>query len=647
MRQFSMSIVFAVVAALAVPACGPRSAAARAQIQSLAATEDCFRDVAAVLAADAMEGRGVGTRGLDDAAGFLRTLFDSHGFGDARVDHLQSFDAIVGVELGDGNSLASHAGALALQDDFVPLGFSSSGAFEGDVVFAGYGIRAEELDYDDYAGLDVDGKVVLAMRFEPGEDDEDSPFDGRRPTHWSDLRYKAHVARESGAAALVLVDPPREGDDEATDKLPALKSMGPVSRAGLPVLQVTRRVADSWLAEAGTTVAEAAAEIARGYRPASRPLSGVRVQGQADLEPTTARLANVVGVLPGKGELAEEVVVVGAHYDHLGFGGQGSMRPDEHAIHNGADDNASGVAAMVCGLGELAERLDTSEVPRRTVVAIAFAAEEIGLGGSGWYTRNPLFPLESTVGMVNLDMVGRVRDDKLMALGTDSSPGWPALVEEAAASAALEVTMGGDGYGPSDQMSFYENDVPVVHLFSGAHDEYHTPADDVELLNLDGGRRVALLTSGLLHGLATRTDRIAYQAASSGPVMRGDSRGYGAYLGTIPDYTAMTATDGGGVLLGGVRPGGPADRGGIKGGDRIVELGGVRIENLYDMTFALREHRPGQTIDVIVDRAGQRVALRATLGDRRRDASPAAGDAHGAPSNDREGPGSPHGGGHG
>ncbi|MDH3283573.1 MAG: M28 family peptidase, partial [Acidobacteriota bacterium] len=362
---------------------------------------------------------------------------------------------------------------------------------------------------------------------------------------------------------------------------------------------------------------------------------------------TTARLSNVVGVLPGEGALADEFVVVGAHYDHLGYGGQGSMRPDEHAIHNGADDNASGVAAMLCGLGDLVRRFDGSNDARRTVVAIAFAAEEIGLGGSGWYTRNPLFPLGNTVGMVNLDMVGRVRDAKLMALGTDSSPGWPALVQEAATSAELEVATGGDGYGPSDQMSFFENDVPVVHLFSGAHDEYHTPADDVELLNVNGGRRVALLTSGLLHGLAMRVDRIAYQAASSGPSMRGDSRGYGAYLGSIPDYTAMTSTEGGGVLLGGVRPGGPADRGGVKAGDRIVEMGGVRVDNLYDMTFALREHRPGETIDIVVERDDERVTLRATLGDRGRDASPAAGEAHGAPSS-KEGSGeSAHGGGHG
>jgi hypothetical protein len=297
------------------------------------------------------------------------------------------------------------------------------------------------------------------------------------------------------------------------------------------------------------------------------------------------------------------------------------MRPDEVAIHNGADDNASGVAAMLCGVAGL--EIEAHAVPeRRTVVALAFAAEEIGVGGSNWYVRHPLFPLDRTVAMVNLDMVGRVRDGDLQVLGTDSAPEWEDLLRPRAQQAGLEITTGGDGYGPSDQMPFYEKKVPVVHLFSGAHEEYHTPDDDAETLNMDGGGQVAAFLANVLGALATEEVTLTWQPSSSGPTMAGDSRGYGAYLGTIPDYSTMMASEGG-VLLSGVRKDGPADRAGIRGGDKIVAMAGVEIQNLYDMTFVLRDNRPGESIEVVVLREGERIALLATLGKRGK--SPAGG----------------------
>ncbi|MBW2258480.1 MAG: M28 family peptidase, partial [Deltaproteobacteria bacterium] len=483
-----------------------------------------------------------------------------------------------------------------MKEDFTPMGFSSSGAFGGPVVFAGYGIRAEELDYDDYAGIDVEGKVVLALRYEPGEKDEESPFDGKRASRWSDLRYKALKAREAGAAALVFVTGPVGSDPDEPDSLPPLKSGGPTSRAGLPVLQVTRAVASAWLASEGHDLGTLQAAIDEDYAPRSVDLPSLRVEGTVDVVATTAQVSNVVGVLPGRGDLAEEVVVVGAHYDHLGYGGDRSMRPDEEAIHNGADDNASGVAAMLCGVGDLSEDLRTAS-ERRTLVALAFAAEEIGVGGSNWYTRHPLFPLEQTVAMVNLDMVGRVRDGALQVLGTDSAPEWEDLLRPHAQAAGLEITTGGDGYGPSDQMPFYEKEVPVIHLFSGAHEEYHTPDDDSETLNMEGGDQVAGFLADLVGSLVTADLTLTWRASTTGPTMAGDSRGYGAYLGTIPDYSAMMETEGG-VLLSDVRRDGPADRAGIRGGDRIVDMAGVEIQNLYDMTFVLRDNRPGESIEV-------------------------------------------------
>ncbi|MEN0019662.1 MAG: YggS family pyridoxal phosphate-dependent enzyme, partial [Planctomycetota bacterium] len=305
----------------------------------------------------------------------------------------------------------------------------------------------------------------------------------------------------------------------------------------------------------------------------------------------------------------------GAHYDHLGYGGQGSMRPDVRAIHNGADDNASGTAAMVCAMARLA-KAELGE-DRRTIVGLAFTAEEIGLGGSAFYADNPVFPHERTTAMVNLDMVGRVRDGALQALGADTAPEWREILAPIGETHGLSLAMGGDGYGPSDHTSFYEKKLPVIHLFSGTHDIYHTPDDDIETLNLEGGAAVTGLLVDLTEVLATRPDRLTYVRSSAGPRMAGDSRSRGAYLGTIPDMSAMTLSEGGeGVLLSDVRSEGPADRAGMRGGDVIVEMAGVEIQNLYDMTFVLRDHRPGQTIDIAVLRDGKRVELKATLGSR-------------------------------
>ncbi|MEM6927950.1 MAG: M28 family peptidase, partial [Myxococcota bacterium] len=440
------------------------------------ADRDCFTEVATVLSDDAFEGRGVGTEGLEKAAAYIQERFVAAGLGDGGVAYRQSFDVTVGVHLGDDNRLDD----LELGTDFQPFGFSSTAPFEGDVVFAGYGIVAEDLAYDDYAGLDIEGKVVLAMRYEPQENDEDSRFDGRKPSRYSDIRYKALQARTRGARALVLVAPAK-GDDDP-DKVPALQSGGPTSSAGLPVIQVTRAVADRWLAGSeAPTLAELHATIDETGQPASRALARTTASGAVEIVTDQAPVSNVLGVIPGSGSLASEVVVVGAHYDHLGYGGQGSMRPDVRAIHNGADDNASGTAAMVCAM----ERLATAELggDRRTIVGLAFTAEEIGLGGSAFYADNPVFPHERTTAMVNLDMVGRVRDGALQALGADTAPEWREILAPLGETHGLSLAMGGDGYGPSDHTSFYEKKLPVIHLFSGTHDIYHTPDDDIETLN--------------------------------------------------------------------------------------------------------------------------------------------------------------------
>lgn len=594
---------------LSVPAVHARPLPADAQA--------CFRDVTSTLADDAMEGRGTGTKGNDQAALAIAEWMDALGLAAPTPGRMQPFEANTGIRVGEHNVLKDAEYAK----DWIPLGFSKSAEFAGDLVFAGYGIRAKDLGYDDYAGLDVSGKIVLALRYEPGEADDKSPFDGKKPTRYSDLRSKAIQAREAGAIALLLVAPAQSPDEP--DKLPPLKTMGPLSDAGIPVLQVTRAQADRWLAASGTTLAKAQAVIDARFKPASFALKGARTEGRVDLHPVIAKTQNVVGVLPGRGALANEVVVVGAHFDHLGWGGQGSFKPDLRAIHNGADDNASGVAGMLCAAKLLSDR-DGEPMERRSLMFVGFSAEEIGLGGSAWFVEHlPSGKIGDVAAMINLDMVGRMHEDKLNVLGADSSTSWDALIAEAnKAASRVKINAGGDGYGPSDHSSFYAAGVPVVHLFTGAHEQYHSPEDDAALLNVAGGADVARITAALADGVR-RGPRPDYVRTSAASPTAGDSRGYGAYFGSVPDYSAMEATTGG-VKLSDVRPNSPAEKGGLKKGDVIVGMAGITINNLYDMTFVLREHKPGDTIDVIVKRDGVEVSLRATLSQRPGEAAPAA-----------------------
>jgi Tol biopolymer transport system component len=565
------------------------------------------------LAADAQEGRGLGTEGAKRAADYLAKRLRAIGLSPAfGKSYRQQFPVKVGVSLGADNDLGGVS-----KDDWTPLGFSSSGKFEGEIVFVGYGIEAPALNYQELRGLDLKGKVALMLRYEPQEKDEKSVFDGRRPSRWSAMRYKVLQARERGASAVIFTTGPLQ--DEGKDKVPALANDGPESPAGIPVLQVKTSVAQKWL---GADLGKWQQETDKTLEPSSRA-TGVRISGSVDVNATYANAENVAGLIRGRGRLANDVIVVGAHYDHLGFGGRGSMKPNERAVHNGADDNASGTAAVLAIAEQLRREL-AKQKEHRTVLIALFGAEETGLGGSSYFVSHSPVAMERVAAMVNLDMVGQMRDDKLIIFGTESAAEWAEAIQRATTATKLSVTSKGDGYGPSDQTSFYAARVPVLHLFTGAHDRYHTPDDDAATLNYEGIAKVVDFTSRIAGDLALASLTPQYARASAAPAQEGDSRGYGAYLGTVPDYGAMEATTGG-VLLADVRPGSPADKAGIRGGDRIVEMAGTRIENLYDMTYALQDHKPGETVDVVVLRKDQRVTLSATLGSRSAVSAPGSG----------------------
>jgi peptidase M28-like protein/PDZ domain-containing protein len=323
---------------------------------------------------------------------------------------------------------------------------------------------------------------------------------------------------------------------------------------------------------------------------------------------------NVIGILPGRDPvLRNQTVILGAHYDHLGLGGFGSLDPDSTGkVHNGADDNASGVAGLI----QVAARLAASP-PARTVVFIAFSGEELGLLGSAHYVKEPIYPVGGTLAMVNLDMVGRLRSGRLIVYGVRTAKEFPALLDSLNWYAGLDLKAQGDGYGPSDQSSFYAAKRPVLHLFTDLHEDYHRTTDDWQKINVDGLKRVADFTLGLVTALANRRGPLTFvdvpaalPAQASSPSVA--TPGYGAYLGTVPDMTGAP----GGVRLVGVRAGSPAEKAGLRGDDIITRIGGTETPDLQAMTDALRSHRPGETVEIVVRRGAGTTTFRATLGTR-------------------------------
>lgn len=537
------------------------------------------------LAADERQGRGVGTVGLVEAENWLAQRFAELGLEPAgAIGYFDPFEVPVQIEVGESTALTL-GDAEVSEDGYVVAAFSSSGDVRAEIVPVGYGISAEDLTHDDYEGVEVTGKIVAVRRFvPPGARFDDADHERR----YGDLRYKAFNAREHGAAGVLIVDLPElaageEMPDEAV--LPSLK-VDAEGDAGLPVL-VLRREAGRRLFESETPVF-------------AHLVTEVRVE--------TANARNVVGrISAGADDAMGGAVLVGAHFDHLGLGGSGSLEPDAEAPHNGADDNASGTAGLLEIARELTARRDEL---RRDVWIAAFSGEESGLVGSTTFTREPTggLDMDELVAMVNLDMVGRLRDNRLSVLGGDSAKEWTELVPLLCEGSGLECQLGGDGYGPSDQTPFYAAGVPVLHFFTGTHDDYHRTTDDADKVDAAGIDRIAGVVADLMVAVGRRDQGLTYVQAEA-PASGGDMRTFGASLGTIPDYVG---DDRAGVLLAGARPGSAADKAGIRRGDLLVELGGRELRNIYDFVYVLRSAKPGDTTTAVVVREGERLELEIT-----------------------------------
>ena len=576
-------------------------------------TSQEFLDYVKFLASDELKGRGDGTPELDQAADYIAQHFRQFGLmpaGDGGT-YLQHFLMTVGAELGPRNSLTFGTGkALTVKQDFIPFSFSENVTLQAPLVFVGYGITAPEYHYDDYRAIEVKGKIVLVLRHEPQENDEKSVFAGKQFTTHAGIVNKAINARKHGATAMILVNDTGNHLDKA-DELIRFEELAGPEKIEIATLQVKAAVADEWLKPSGHTLDELLRAIDKNLSNHSFALDP-QLSLTVDVDRTRKQVANVIAVLPGQDpELSEQCIVVGAHYDHLGLGSHESLAPRlAGQIHHGADDNASGTA----GLLELADGLARSDwKPLHTVVFASFAGEEFGLLGSSYYTAHPVCPMNQSIAMLNLDMIGRISHNRLYVGGLGTSPGFPKLLEDANRTnsmGAFELSTSSSGYGSSDHTSFTVREVPVFFFFSGLHSDYHKPSDTWDKIDAPGGARVVSLVARVTESLDQLKEKPQYVrvAQAATPAMGGPG-GYGPYFGSVLDF----GQEHGGVKFADVHDGSPAGKAGFKGGDVLVEFDGKKIDNLYDFTYALRAHKPGDKVTVTVVRGAEKITRQVTL----------------------------------
>ena len=602
--------LFAAVSFLA-----PFAAPSAANAPETQFTSKEFLEPIKYLASDKLKGRGDGTKELDEAAQYIAKHFKKFGLKPAGDNgtYLQRFKITVGAQMGPNNSVTYQSGvtrsALSAQD-FVPFSFSEAVTVQAPLLFAGYGITAPEFNYDDYKGVDAKGKIVLVLRHEPQENDEKSVSAGKQLTTHAEIVNKAIIARNHGAVGMILVNDLGNHPGEADELLRFGTLTGP-EEMQVAALQVKAAVVDEWLKPAGKSLEELRHAIDKDLSNHSFALPpSAQVALSVDIKRVRKEVSNVIGAVAGEDEkLAGQCIVVGAHYDHLGLGDQHSLAPSQIGqIHHGADDNASGTSAVL----ELADGLGHGRArPAHTLLFITFAGEETGLLGSNYYTNHPACSLDKTLAMLNMDMIGRVSKNKLYVGGTGTSPGFKKLVEDADRNVGFDLSYSGSGYGASDHMSFTVRSLPVLFFFSGLHSDYHKPSDTWEKINAEDGAKVVRLVAQVVEGLDQLKEKPQFVrvAEPTAPAMGGGG-GYGPYFGSIPDFGEA---EHGGVKFADVRDGSPAAKAGFKAGDILIDFGGKQIDNLYDFTYALRAHKPGDKVSVTVLRNGEKVTREVTL----------------------------------
>jgi hypothetical protein len=576
-----------------------------------------YIDTVKYLASNDLRGRSAGSPELEKAAGYLERDFKKFGIKPVPgKSYFQSFPITTAAQLGGGNLLSvsqnGKAVNLRVKEDYLPMHFSSSGKIAGGLVFAGYGITAPELGYDDYAGLDVKGKLVMVLRHEPQEADEKSKFNGKDPTQHSQIPSKASNAKMHGAAGVIFVNDAPNHKDEP-DQLEKFGATGGPTDAGIPFLQVKADAVAGWFTAAGKTMSGVITDIDRDLKPETFAFSAsVHVDANIDILRLVKTVRNLAAYIPGT---TDEYVILGAHYDHLGLGGQHSLAPSmTGTIHPGADDNASGTAGVI----ELARWYARQPKQKRGILFLAFTAEEIGLLGSAYYASNPELPIEKAVAMINMDMIGRIREDKVYVGGAATGSGFRALLEKVTPKHGMKVDFSeGTESGSSDHVSFIAKKVPSLFFFSGLHSDYHKPGDTWDKINGAAAAKMLGMVVEITDELRAAPGRPEFTRpapAREGPVTTSGSgasggTGYGAWFGSVPDFGEGIK----GVKFADVSPGSPAAKAGLLAGDIMTEFAGAPVGNLYDFTYALRTHKPGEEIKVKVIRNGKEMEVTVLL----------------------------------
>ena len=556
------------------------------------------------LASDELEGRMTGTDALYKAADYLKDEFVSYSL-EPLFDgsFFQDFPFIEKLELGEKNSLTAFmednngvpiTTTFELNKDYTPLSFSDNLDIQGQIVFAGYGISAKDLNYDDYEGIDVKDKIVVVFRNHPDMKSPHSKFE-----QFSSLRYKTTNARDKGAKGIIFINT----SDKTDDPLVPLRYDDAGKITGISAVQVKRSTLNF------IPLTDLQNEIDSTLKPKSFLIDKDYTANLiTEVNEVKGKSVNVGGIVKAtNNKFPGEFLVIGAHFDHLGWGGQNSLYMGEPSIHNGADDNASGTT----GLLELAEKFSSiKDKIDRDIVFIAFSGEELGLLGSSYVVNNFPLPIENDITMINMDMIGRLNDKKdLIVYGTGTSSKWKNILDEKN-EYDFNLTFNDEGFGPSDHSSFYGKKIPVLFFFTGTHTDYHKPSDDADKINASGQEKVVNYVYDVALAIvnsATKPDYISVEKKDTGRMM-----GSRVYVGTVPDFAGEVD----GYKLGGVTDGSPAAKAGLQAGDIIIQFGEKKISNIYDFTYALGNYVPGDKVNVVIKRGDKEMTVEIELGSR-------------------------------
>ena len=516
---------------------------------------------------------------------------------------MQPFDISSEAKQGENNSFSAIIAGKQIEfkheDEFRPLPLSSNGETKGEVIFAGYGISLKDSSYDDYRDIDASGKIVIVLRYSHDFGKIDSKYKG-----YVSLSSKMKNARKHGAAGIILITPLKENAVDELIKFNYLR----YSELGIKVLTMQRTTVNKLIAPLNKTITDLGNELDESEVPISQIIPGVTVTIESDIVPVAKSSFNVMAYVEGSDpELKNDYIIIGAHYDHLGIGGRGSLAPDEYgSVHNGADDNASGTAGML----ELAEYFSANRNKlRHSILFQAYGAEEFGLLGSLHYVDNPLLPLENAIAMLNLDMIGRDTDTSVVISGIADFPFWEEILEEANLSVGLEINRTKLLGGRSDHASFRKKGIPSTFFYTGSHNDYHRPSDDWEKINLEGEVRIINLVRNMVWWGLDELDETPVHSIVERGFVQPDQLSFRVVLGILPDYGYA----GNGLKIRSVKENGSASEAGMENGDVILKMSGKEIIDIEDYMNVLQKLEPGEEVALSVERGAKILEIHATM----------------------------------